>query len=138
MEKQVFHLVSGDVRRNAAQAVINAPEQMICEIKPRTRSLDANAKMWAMLSDISKQVEWPLNGVTQKLSPEDWKDILSASLQQENRIAQGVRGGFVMLGQRTSRMSVRQMSELVEFMYAFGAEHEVRWSERVDIPEWAR
>ena len=138
MSKQVFHLVSGDVRRNAAQAVINASEQMICEIKPRTRSLDANAKMWAMLADISKQIEWPLNGVTQKLSPEDWKDILSASLQQENRIAQGVRGGFVMLGQRTSRMSVRQMSELVEFMYSFGAEHNVIWSELVDIPEWVR
>lgn len=83
MEKQTFHLVSDATRRNAAQAVINALEQMICEIKPRTRSLDANAKMWAMLADISKQAEWPLNGVTQKLSPEDWKDILSASLSQE-------------------------------------------------------
>lgn len=138
MSKQIFRLTNPHARLNAVQAVKQAPEGMICELKPRTRSLDANAKMWAMLGDISKQIDWHLNGVAQKLTPEDWKDILSASLNQENRIAQGIRGGFVMLGQRTSRMSVKEMSELIELMYAFGAEHDVKWSERVDMPEWMR
>lgn len=138
MEKQVFQLSNPLARRNAARAIADAPDNYRVEIRPRTRSLDSNAKMWAMLADIAAQVKWPINGVLQALSAEDWKDILSASLSQENRIAQGVRGGFVMLGKRTSRMTVREMSELIEFMHAFGAEQNVVWSERVDAPEWIR
>lgn len=138
MNKQTYHLTTPVARQNAARAVSAAPEGMICEIKPRTRSLEANAKMWAMLTDISKQVKWPINGVMETLSPEDWKDVLSASLSQENRIAQGVRGGFVMLGKRTSKMGIREMSDLIEFMNAFGAEQNVVWSERVEIPGWVR
>lgn len=135
--RQVFHLDSPIAKRNAAYTIANADRGMVCEIRPRTRSLDANAKMWAMLSDISRQVKWPINGQLETLSPEDWKDISTASLHQENRIAQGIRGGFVVLGRRTSKMTVREMSELIEFLYAFGAEQGVVWSERVDIPEWA-
>lgn len=37
--------------------------------------------------------------------------------------------GFVALGQRTSTMSKGTFSELVELIFAFGAERGVRWSE---------
>lgn len=104
--------------------------------KEPTRSLDQNARMWAMLGDVSKQVEWPVNGILQKLSPDDWKDIITASLRQENRMAMGIRGGFVMLGESTSRMTIKQMTEVIEFLFAFGTEKDVVWSERVDVPEW--
>lgn len=126
--KQIFHLVNGAVKRNAAQAVMQAPENYRVEIKERTRSLDQNALLWSCLNDLSRQVYWPINGKREKLSPDDWKDILSASLDQENRIAMGVRGGYVMLGRRTSKMTVKQMTELIEFIHSFGAEQNVRWS----------
>ena len=93
------------------------------------RSLEQNAKMWAMLGDIADQVEWPVDGRLQRLSAEDWKDILSAGLNKSQRVAQGVDGGFVMLGQRTSKMRVSEMVELIEFIAWFGAEKGVRWSE---------
>jgi len=98
------------------------------ECKP-TRTLEQNAKLWAMLGDISKQVEWCVDGKLQKLEPEDWKDILTAGLKKSQRVAQGVEGGFVMLGQRTSKMRIGEMVELIEFAQWFGAEHGVRWGD---------
>lgn len=94
-----------------------------------TRSLESNAAMWAALSDVSRQVKWPMNGALQLLSPDDWKQILSAGLKREQRVASGMDGGFVILGQRTSQMSQREMGELLELIFAFGAEHGVRFTE---------
>ena len=94
------------------------------------RSVDANAKMWVLLDDIARQVQWPVNGTLGYLEPEAWKDIFSAELKHDQRIAQGLSGGFVLLGLRTSRLKVREMSDLIELIYAFGAEHNVIWSER--------
>lgn len=128
MERQVFNLVSPNVRRNAAYAIANAPEGYRVEIKPKTRSLAQNDMLWSILTDISRQVEFVVNGQLVKVSPEEVKDILTASLKRETRIAMGIDGGMVLLGQRTSRMSVREMTELIELAHAFGTEKGVRWS----------
>jgi hypothetical protein len=97
--------------------------------KKATRSLEQNDKMWAVLTDISRQVQWAVDGAMQFVEPEDWKHILSAGLKRHQRVAQGVDGGFVILGQRTSQMSIGEMCELIELAQAFGAEHGVVWSE---------
>lgn len=128
MEKQVFQLVSPQVRRNAAQAVMNAPENFRVELRERTRSLDQNAVMWSCLTDLSKQVQWPVNGQLEWMTPDDWKDVITASLHQENKIAQGIRGGFVMLGKSTSRMGIKAMIDVIDFCHAFGDERGVSWS----------
>jgi len=99
------------------------------------RSLEANKKMWAMLRDIARQVQWPVNGKTGYLDEESWKDIFSAELKKEQRIAQGLSGGFVLLGLRTSRLKKREMADMITIMEAFGAEHNVIWSERLDPPD---
>jgi len=135
-ERRIFHLTNPLARRNAADAVTHAADGAVCEIRPRTRSLQQNARLWSMLSDIARQVPWQVNGKTQALAAEEWKDIFTASLREEHRIAQGLRGGFVMLGRPTRRMTVAEMTELIELISAFGAEREVRWSESVDVPGW--
>ena len=111
---------------------MSAPENYRVEIRERNRSLDQNALLWKLLSILSESLQWPINGKTEKLTADEWKDILSASLDQENRIAQGIRGGFVMIGKRTSKMTVRQMTELIELIYAFGAEHGVDFKDQAD------
>jgi hypothetical protein len=126
-DKQMFRLVTPTARQMASRACINAPEGFVCEIKPRTRSLDSNAKMWAMLTDIAKQVNW--HG--QHLTNEEWKDVLTAALKQQ-KVVPGLEGGFVVIGARTRNMTVREMSELIELAYAFGAERDVKWSEPAD------
>jgi hypothetical protein len=65
----------------------------------------------------------------QRLSPEDWKTMFSASLAKHQRVAQGIDGGFVMLGTRTSRMTVAEMVDLQTLIEAFGAERGVQWSD---------
>lgn len=123
-DRQIYSLVHSTARQLASRAVINAPDGYVCEIKPRTRSLDQNAKMWAMLADLSRQVEWYGN----KLTTEEWKDVLTAALKKQKAVP-GIDGGFVVIGARTRNMTIREMSELVELMYAFGAEQDVKWSE---------
>lgn len=100
----------------------------ITEAKP-TRTLEQNSRLWALLTDVSRQVEWPVDGKMQRLSPEDWKDIFTAALTRGQRVAQGIEGGFVMLGSRTSRMNVGEMCELQDLIEAFGAERGVEWTE---------
>lgn len=127
-------------RARALDMVRSAPDGYLF-VPPRepTRSTAQNARLWAMLGDISKQVIWTVNGHPEKLAPEDWKAVITASLAQESRMAPGVRGGFVMLGTSTSSMTVRQMTEMIDFAQAFGDDQCVTWSEPAqEIPEWAR
>lgn len=93
---------------------------MVLELKPVTRSLEQNAKMWACLTDISKQVNWYGN----TLSPDDWKHVLSASLRKQ-RAVPGIDGGFVVVGLQTSQMTIAEMSEMIELAHAFGADRGV-------------
>lgn len=90
----------------------------------KRRTLDQNARLWPMLQDVAKQVDWH----DQKLTKEDWKEVFTASLRQQ-RAVPGIDGGFVILGTSTRRMTIREMSDLIELIYAFGAEHDVEWSE---------
>ena len=92
-------------------------------IKPETRSSAQNRRLWSLLADIAGQVVW--HG--QKMQPEDWKHIFSASLKR-TRVCPGIDGGFVVLGQSTSQMTRAEMSEMQELIEAFGAQHDVRFS----------
>ena len=113
----------------------NAVEIIVRPVKSR-RTLEQNAKLWAMLADIARQVEWPVNGVMQRLDSEDWKALMTAAVRQEVRMAAGISGGVVMLGVSTKRMSVAELGDLIEFMYAFGAERGVVWKEpKGQMPE---
>lgn len=128
MSKQVFYLAHDSARANAIKAIQEAPEGYRVVITPRTRTIDQNNLMWSCLTDLSKQVEWVINGKKTKLSPEDWKDVASASLKQETRISQGFEGGVVLLGQRTSKMNIKEMTDLIAVIHAFGDEQGVKWS----------
>lgn len=124
IEKRIFPLAHAQARRLAAECVMQAPEGYVVTIQEPTRTLDQNSKLWPMLQDISRQVEW----YGMKLSDDEWKDVFSAALKKQ-KVVPGLDGGFVVCGQRTSRMGKKEFSDLVELMYAFGAERDVRWSE---------
>ncbi len=93
-------------------------------IKPAdTRSIDQNAALWAMLTDVSEQVEW--YGYT--LAPEEWKHVFTAALKRY-KVVPGLDGGFVAVGMSTSVMSKREFSELLDLVRAFGDERNVEWT----------
>lgn len=110
-------------RHTLIDYLMAAPDGWIVEVKEPTRSLQQNAAMWAALTDLAKQVDWYGN----KLSPEEWKDVLTASLKGQKAVP-GIEGGFVVLGARTSKMTIKEMSDLLELAMAFGAERGVRFS----------
>ncbi|WP_438980155.1 recombination protein NinB [Polynucleobacter sp.] len=109
---------------NWAKPMVIAGHRLNVVIKPETRSTEQNSKMWAMLSEISTQVDW----YGQKLSAEDWKHVLSASLKKQ-RAVQGLDGGFVVLGLSTSKMTKGEMADLITLMEAFGAQRGVKFSD---------
>jgi len=97
--------------------------KIVVEAKRETRSLEQNARLWALLTDVSKQVDW----YGHKLTPEEWKDVFTAALKKE-KVVPGINGGFVVLGQSTSKMSIAEMVELQTLIEAFGADKDVKWS----------
>jgi hypothetical protein len=102
---------------------------LMVKVSAVIRSLDQNAKMWPMLEDFAAQVPWPINGTLGLIDAEDWKAILTAAFEQEGRMVPGLRGGFVMLGARTSRYTKPKMADFITFLYAEGNDRGVEWSE---------
>jgi len=125
MSRACLVLSKPSVRERAKRWIDGVPDGTRLELKGPRRSTDANALMWARLADISAQVVW----YGQKLSSEDWKDVLSASLRKA-RVVPGIDPGtFVPLGMRTSDMSKTEFGMLLDLIDAFAAEQGVQWSE---------
>ncbi len=90
------------------------------------RTTDQNARMWAMLTEVARQVKW--HG--QQLSADDWKLIFMAALPEETRIVPNLSGnGFVNLGRSSSKLSVGEMADLMDLIAAFGAREGVTFAE---------
>jgi len=106
------------------KAYLMAGNRLDLTIKKEKRSSEQNKKLWATLGEIAAQVDW----YGQKLSAEDWKHMLSATLRKQ-RTVPGIDGGFVVLGLSTSKMTKEEMSELLELAIAFGAQHNVSFKD---------
>ena len=107
--------------------MLMAGHRLVMEVKPETRSSAQNRRLWAMLTDISNQVDW----YGRKLSQEDWKHIFTAALSKQD-VVPGIDGGFVVLGKSTSKMTKGEMAELQTLMEAFGAEKGVKFTAQED------
>jgi hypothetical protein len=120
MSKKTFFLAHPAARRNAAAYCMEAPEGWAVVFSEPTRNLEQNAALWALLGEIARQVVW----YGQKLTPEEWKDVLTASLKKQKAVP-GIDGGFVICGSSTSKMSKAEFSELLELSHAFAAQQGV-------------
>jgi len=115
--KQIFRLAHDIARERAIAAVKSARDGQIVTVSDPTRTLDQNSAQWPVLEAFSAQLEWPINGRMEKITSEDWKDILTCAFRNEQpRVAMGLSGGMVLLGQRTSKFSVREFSDWMEFL----------------------
>ncbi len=142
MAKQVFYLRSPQIRQNLIEHIKNLPldqsKPIEVEVSPPKRTLSQNRKMWPLLHDLSVQVVW----YGERYDEDDWKDMITAlvakSKRQEQRTAPGIGGGVVMFGQRTSKMRVAEMVEVIEAIYWFGTEQGVKFSDESRLAiEWA-
>ena len=117
--------LTGDTQRARAKRLIDAaPQGAVLNIRPATRSGEQNSKMWAMLSDIARA-----KPQGRELTTDKWKALFMDAIGIPADWEPGLDGGVVNVGYRSSRLSKEKMSEMIEQIYAYGAEHGVEWSE---------
>lgn len=118
-------ILAGDRARRRAHALIDkAPDRAVVAIKPESRSGAQNDRLWAMLSDISRAKPEGRQHI-----PEVWKAIFMAACGHAVQFEMGLNGQPFPIGFRSSRLTKAQMSDLQEFVSAYGAEHGVIWSD---------
>jgi hypothetical protein len=130
MGRALLVLANDFFREKAIDWIRRAPRDTRVEFKGPKRTTGQNDRMWAMLTDISLQLAW--HGM--QLSPEDWKFVMLDALRREKseqiRFVPNTDGtGFVTLGTSSSDLSKDEMTDLIEIIFAFGAQHDVVWSE---------
>lgn len=122
----VLKLDNALARAAAHRRIDAAPDGYVMTLKEATRTLDQNSAQWPILEAFSNQLEWPINGQMTRIMAEDWKDILTCAFRNESpRVAMGLNGGMVLLGQRTSQFGKREFSEWMEFLWSVAAERGV-------------
>ena len=122
MTRAVLILRNKADREKAAAWCRNAPDGTRLEFKQVKRSLPQNDRMWAMLTDVSRQAK--LHGLT--LTPDDWKLVFLDALKREARFVPNLDGdGFVNIGRSSSDLGKQEMTDLIEIIFAYGAKHGV-------------
>ena len=109
-----------------------------CGERIEIRSQAQSGAFHALCHDIDKQLDWP-RGSGNKIGILPWKRLLiSAWERAHDRPAQfypSLDGkGFDVVYRRSSRMSKREMSELIDFAHAWAAQNGVETREREEEP----
>lgn len=130
MSRALVVLDSRFQRQKAADWCWSLKDGTRVEFKAPQRSDDQNSKMWAMLTEVSVQLKW--HGL--KLTPADWKlqflDALRRAHGDQVRVVPNTdNSGFVNLGTSSSDLSKEEMSDLIELIFKFGAEHGVKFND---------
>jgi len=124
---RIYFLIHDEARKRAMEDVRTAPEGEVVRIGEATRNLEQNAAQWPILAAFAKQKQWPVNGKLETLTADEWKHVLSAAFEKENvRLAQGLDGGVVMLGGRTSKFGKKKFSDWLDFLNAAAVELDVK------------
>lgn len=122
MTRYLVVLYSDFDRAKAINFIRKAPEGTRVELKAAKRSLPQNDRMWAMLSDVATQKEH--NG--RKYTPDMWKIIFMHACGREVQFIPALdHKTFIPFGQSSSDLSKQEMSELIDFIHAWGAENGV-------------
>ena len=111
---------------NWVKPMVIAGHRLNVVIKPETRSLAQNNLMWSCLTDLSTQLQW----CGKKMTPEGWKDFITAHIDGQEIVPNMDGTGFVTIGRgkSTSQMTIAEMTEVIEQCHAFGTLQGVKWS----------
>jgi hypothetical protein len=122
-DSALFRLVHAQARERAKACIDNAPDGYVVTVKEPTRSGEANAALHARLGEIAERVEWA--GKRQTI--ETWKRLLVAAWSRATgeplTVLPALDGhGIDVVWRRTSQLSRREMSDLLEYVNAWCAE----------------
>lgn len=125
MRKRTTITINGaDDRARARRWIELAPIGARFEFKGEQRTIEQNERMWAMLADLAAQLRWHDRALTK----EDWKLLFLDALDREYGAVPNLDGtGFVSLGTSSSDLSIPEAADIIELIFAFGAQHGVVW-----------
>jgi hypothetical protein len=122
---QTVRLVGPEQRRFACDLIMKAPDRAVVNIRPETRSTMQNSKLWAMLSDVSRA-----KPEGRDYPSEIWKALFMDAAGFKVTFEPTLDGkGVIPLGFKSSRLTKAEFGDLIEAIYAYGSEHNVKWSE---------
>jgi hypothetical protein len=124
MAGQTIPLVSANNRAKAHHLIDAAPVGAVMTIAPARRSVDQNAKMWCMISDVSRAKP---DG--RMHTPDAWKALFMHACGHAVQFEVGLDGQPFPTGFRTSRLTKSQMSDMIEVIAEYGSRHGVEWSD---------
>jgi len=124
MTGQTVRLIGDSQRAFACRLIESAPQGAVVNIREASRTLDQNAKMWAMLSDVSRAMP---DG--RKMTTERWKACFMQACGHAVQFETGLDGKPFPIGYSTSALSKSDMADLITFIYQWGDENGVKWSE---------
>lgn len=118
-------ILGNDFARARAKRLIDlAPSGAVLNIREATRTNEQNSKMWAMLSDVSRS-----KPEDRLATPEVWKALFMHACGHAVQFEMGLNGQPFPTGFKSSALNKAQMSDLIELIYSYGAEHGVTWTE---------
>jgi hypothetical protein len=106
-------------RADAANLCRVAPGGTVASFKAPSRSSEQNARMWAMLSEISRA-----KPEGRELPPEVWKSLFMSEAGFKPIFEPALDGrGVVPIGYKSSRLTKAEFGDLFLAIEAYAAEH---------------
>jgi hypothetical protein len=119
-------ILAGDTQRAFAKELIDkAPVNAVVNVQERKRSISQNDLMWALLSDVSRA-----KPQGRSMTTDLWKCLFMEACGHEVQFVEGLNGRPFPVGHQSSKLTVPQMRDLIEFIYAWGSENGVQFSEK--------
>ncbi|WP_312999599.1 recombination protein NinB [Leclercia sp.] len=127
MSKIKFQLINNQVKQNTIDYIrelaVDEKRPLIVEVKPKTRSLDQNAKLHSIFSDFAKS---GLEFGGKARYADEWKVILisghSIATGGQGEVIAGIEGELICIRESSAGMSVERMASLIEYVTAYATE----------------
>ena len=97
--------------------------EVVCTLSRPLRTPKQNNKLHPLIRDVQTQVKW-MNLTNEK----SWREFFCGIIKGQ-KPAITPEGNVIMIGVSSTELSVEQMSECIEYIYHFGSERQVKWSE---------
>ncbi len=133
-------VITGETARKAiCRHILAAPEGHVVRISEPVKKREQEEKYHAMIGDIAKQCMF----MGQRWDSEDWKRFLvdafakvmrdaGTPLHHDGRVVPSLDGQrVVQLGIQTRKFYVKEAAEFIEYLYAYGEENGVQWTEKM-------
>ncbi|KRR21874.1 recombination protein NinB [Bradyrhizobium retamae] len=128
--RAVITLNNNEEKTRARFWIEKAPRGTRVEFKGPQRTIEQNSRMWAMLTDIATQKKH----AGRKYTTDQWKVLFMHACGREVAFLPSLDGStFIPWGQSSSDLSTEEMNDLIEFMFAWGCENNVVWSDPKEV-----